>query len=153
MFWWAKQSSVLIMTDEPIRNSRYAYHRDRENSTPPEKRFNNCQAICNFIFTAMVKCQLDILFLLIQLCQYSSNLAQIHYEAITNIFCYLNATTTVCNILHYQIFHYHRYIRTTMILYINHKVTVNPIYMHLKWVCEEWYCIMCRGTFNIKYIC
>ena len=54
-------------------------------------RFNYRQAIGELIY-AMVTCRPDISFPLIKLSQHSANPAQIHYEAVVNIFRYLHAT-------------------------------------------------------------
>ena len=56
-----------------------------------EMKFNYRQAIGELIY-AMVTCRPDISFPLIKLSQYSANPARMHYEAVINIFRYLNAT-------------------------------------------------------------
>ena len=56
-----------------------------------QMNFNYRQAVGELIY-AMVTCRPDISFPLIKLSQYSANPAKIHYEAIIQIFKYLNAT-------------------------------------------------------------
>ena len=56
-----------------------------------DMKFNYRQAIGELIF-ALVTCRPDISFPLIKLSQYSANPARIHYEAVINIFRYLNST-------------------------------------------------------------
>ena len=56
-----------------------------------EMNFNYRQAIGELIY-AMVTCRPDISFPLIKLSQYSSNPAKVHYQAVIQIFRYLNAT-------------------------------------------------------------
>jgi hypothetical protein len=78
------------------------YLKQLEEAQPPEDekgqrelqikmKFNYRQAIGELIF-AMVTCRPDISFPVIKLSQYSKNPAQIHYEAVIQIFRYLNTT-------------------------------------------------------------
>ena len=62
-----------------------------KTSLQMEMKFNYRQAIGELIF-AMVTCRPDISFPLIKLSQYSANPARIHYEAVINIFRYLNSS-------------------------------------------------------------
>ena len=85
----------------PMSDDR-EYMRKIETATPPpteqeqrqlqvNMKFNYRQAIGELIY-AMVTCRPDISFPLIKLSQHSANPAQIHYEAVVNIFRYLHAT-------------------------------------------------------------
>jgi hypothetical protein len=56
-----------------------------------DMKFNYRQAIGELIY-AMVTCRPDISFPLIKLSQYSTNPARVHYEAVQEIFYYLNCT-------------------------------------------------------------
>ena len=54
-------------------------------------KFNYCQAIGELIYAHTV-CRVDISVAVITLSQHSNNPAQIHYEAVKNLFAYLYAT-------------------------------------------------------------
>ena len=98
---WMLSESTPVKSPTPMTDDRQ-FMRELETTVAPsteeEQRdlqikmnFNYRQAIGELIY-AMVTCRPDISFPLIKLSQYSSNPAEIHYQAVIQIFRYLHAT-------------------------------------------------------------
>ncbi len=102
---WLLNDDSISKLPIPIKNEQTFNHR-METAQPPilaqdieslqiEMGLNYRQAIGELIFL-MITCRPDISFPLIKLsqCQYSSNPAKEHYEALRQIFRYIKATST-----------------------------------------------------------
>ena len=98
---WFKKQTPCHTFPIPMK-SESSYIKHLEQAIPPatdkarirlqrEMKFNYWQAIGELIYT-MVTCQPDISFPLIKLSQYSTNPSREHYDAVKDIFYYLNCT-------------------------------------------------------------
>ena len=73
------------LENQPIPNE------DEIRKLESEMTFGYCQAIGEFIY-AMITCRPDISFAIIKLSQYSTRPTRAHFEAVKDVYHYLNAT-------------------------------------------------------------
>jgi Reverse transcriptase (RNA-dependent DNA polymerase) len=91
----AANNPVPMRTDsnfmQDIETSKGPDNPKEQRTLEREMNFNYRQAIGELIF-AMTVCRIDISQAVIKLSQYSSQPAKVHYQAVKQIFAYLNAT-------------------------------------------------------------